>query len=151
MNEYMETDIIIIEKEEPVPEEVRIWAKRHLVAVVPERNCGEDALLDAYTYVIEYSKDVSLRYLEIAYCHTHNLPAVIAETEDLTIKEIGMDETEDYRRIIENFPDADATGSLPAANRRRERQTTRSCGACARCLTDGFLLTFPGADCALRQ
>ena len=106
VNGYMETYIIIIEKEEPVPENIRTWAKQHLVAVVPERNCGEAALLDAYDYVIEYSKDVSLKYLEIAYCHTHNLPAIIAETESLIIKEIGMEETEEYRKIIENVPNA---------------------------------------------
>ena len=105
----MISPIVIVENKEIIPDIIKTWTKEHSVPIVhfENKSCEENKQeLNNYSYVIEYSEEITIKYLEIAYFHACGIPAVIAETENLIIKEIGMEETEAYRNIIETFPEA---------------------------------------------
>lgn len=87
----------IIENEYSLPEDVKKWAEDKEITVLRNRDI---ASVDD-EYIVEYSPESSLRYLEMIYCHSKNLPAVITETERLVIKEISDKDLESYRELIE--------------------------------------------------
>lgn len=96
----MNKPMVIIEKEYQIPSTVLDWAQSHSVPVL---SCSDFGSL-SYDYVIEYSEEITLDYLNMTYCHAHNLPATIATTERLIIREIGTDDLDIYQRLIEENP-----------------------------------------------
>ena len=96
MNEPM----IITEKEYQIPDVILDWAQSHSVPVL---SCHDSSTL-LYDYVIEYSDEITIDYLNMTYCHAHNLPATIATTDRLIIREIGTDDLDIYQRLIEENP-----------------------------------------------
>lgn len=96
MNEPM----IIIEKEYQIPNVILDWAQSHSVPVL---SCHDSSTL-LYDYVIEYSDEITIDYLNTTYCHAHNVPATITTTERLIIREIGIDDLDVYQRIIDENP-----------------------------------------------
>lgn len=94
--------MIIIENKYPLPEEIRSWAALHSVPVCDDQ---KDSSSYSYKYVFEYSDEITLEALEIAYCHAVDKPAVIGMTERLIIREIGLDDLDDYRRIVRLYPE----------------------------------------------
>ena len=112
----MKEPIVIIESEEPIPEVIKKWAACHSVPIYPNDLSGYK-FIDrdehySYEYIIEYSSEITIGYLEIAYCHAHNLPAAIAVSERLIIKEIASENLISYRRLIEKYPEAISDKSL---------------------------------------
>ena len=106
MNEPM----IIIEKEYQIPDVILDWAQSHSVPVL---SCHDfDIFSLNYDYVIEYSDEITIDYLNITYCHAHNLPATIATTGRLIIREIGTDDLNIYQRLIEENPTVISDKSL---------------------------------------
>ena len=98
MNEPM----IIIEKEYQIPDVILDWAQSHSVPVL---SCHDfDCFSLNYDYIIEYSDEITIDYLNMTYCHSHNLPATIATTDRLIIREIGTDDLDIYQRLIEENP-----------------------------------------------
>lgn len=107
----MKKPMIIIERESKISDEVKDWAKRHSVPVIcmeneSLRSADTERIISDYDYVIEYSEEITLDQLEIAYCHATGKPAVINRSVNLTIREIGMDDAKDYQRILESCPEA---------------------------------------------
>lgn len=96
----MNKPMVIVEKECIIPNTILDWAQSHSVPVL---SCSDFGSL-SYDYVIEYSEEITLDYLNMTYCHAHNLPATIATTERLIIRELGMDDLNIYQRIIEENP-----------------------------------------------
>lgn len=96
----MNKPMVIVEKECIIPSSIHDWAQPHSVPVL---SCHDSSTL-LYDYVIEYSNEITIDYLNMTYCHAHNLPATIATTERLIIREIGMDDLDIYQRIIEENP-----------------------------------------------
>jgi len=116
----MHEAMILIEKDEKIPEEVIKWAESHSVPIefCPD---GPDTDIDElsdikegfrYDYVITYSSDISLDYLEIMYCHSHELSAVIGTSARLVIREIAPSDLDRYQELIEAFPDAVSDSTL---------------------------------------
>ena len=98
MNEPM----IIIEKEYQIPDVILDWAQSHSVPVL---SCHDfDCFSLNYDYIIEYSDEITIDYLNMTYCHAHNLPATIATTSRLILREIGTDDLNIYQRLIEENP-----------------------------------------------
>jgi RimJ/RimL family protein N-acetyltransferase len=98
MNEPM----IIIEKEYQIPDVILDWAQSHSVPVL---SCHDfDCFSLNYDYIIEYSDEITIDYLNMTYCHAHNLPATIAITGRLILREIGTDDLNIYQRLIEENP-----------------------------------------------
>ena len=106
----MKRPMIIIEKEHKASEDITAWAKIHSVPIVnmdsfsTGKTKGND--FSDFEYVIEYSEEITLEYIETAYSHAIGQPAVIGETEQLMIREIGMDDVKKYQTILELFPEA---------------------------------------------
>ena len=96
----MNKPMVIVEKECIIPSSIHDWAQTHSVPVL---SCHDSSTL-LYDYVIEYSDEITIDYLNMTYCHAHNLPATIATTERLIIREIGMDDLDIYQRIVEDNP-----------------------------------------------
>ncbi len=96
----MNKPMVIIEKECIIPNTILDWAQSHSVPVL---SCSDFGSL-SYDYVIEYSEEITLDYLNMTYCHAHNLPATIATTDRLIIREIGTDNLDIYQRLIEENP-----------------------------------------------
>ena len=116
----MHEAMIIIEKEEKIPAPVIGWAESHSV---PIEFCPDDTDADntdhnntgsgfKYDYVITYSSDITLEYLEIMYCHTHDLSAVIGTSSRLVIREISPEDLDSYKELIDTFPDAVSDSTL---------------------------------------
>ena len=106
MNEPM----IIIEKEYQIPDVILDWAQSHSVPVL---SCHDfDIFSFNYDYVIEYSDEITIDYLDMTYCHAHNLPATIATTDRLILREIGTDDLDIYQRLIEENPTVISDKSL---------------------------------------
>lgn len=111
----MNEPIVIIEHEEPIPEIIKEWASAHSVPILKDlsESAGTDKLGHyRYKYVIEYSSDITIDCLEIAYCHAHDLPSEISSSERLIIKEIGPDNLIPYHKLIEEYPEAVSDKSL---------------------------------------
>ena len=89
--------MVITEFEYKVPDNIRKWAEEHDVPIV--RTPLDFKKIDA-EYIIEYSEDRDVSYLDRIWCHSRNIPAVIGETERLIIKEIGEDDIKRYRELI---------------------------------------------------
>lgn len=116
----MHEAMIIIEKEEKIPAPVIGWAESHSV---PIEFCPDDTDADnadsnntgsgfKYDYVITYSTDITLEYLEIMYCHSHDLSAVIGTSSRLVIREISPEDLDSYKELIDTFPDAVSDSTL---------------------------------------
>ena len=116
----MHEAMIIIEKEEKIPAPVIGWAESHSV---PIEFCPDDTDADntdsnntgsgfKYDYVITYSSDITLEYLEIMYCHSHDLSAVIGTSSRLVIREISPEDLDSYKELIDTFPDAVSDSTL---------------------------------------
>ena len=116
----MHEAMIIIEKEEKIPAPVIGWAESHSV---PIEFCPDDTDADntdrnntgsgfKYDYVITYSSDITLEYLEIMYCHSHDLSAVIGTSSRLVIREISSEDLDSYKELIDTFPDAVSDSTL---------------------------------------
>ena len=106
MNEPM----IITEKEYQIPDVILDWAQSHSVPVL---SCHDfDCFSLNYDYIIEYSDEITIDYLNMTYCHAHNLPATIATTDRLIIREIGTDDLNIYQRLIEENPTVISDKSL---------------------------------------
>ena len=72
---------------------------------MPVLSCHDfDCFSLNYDYIIEYSDEITIDYLNKTYCHAHNLPATIATTDRLIIREIGTDNLDIYQRLIEENP-----------------------------------------------
>ena len=106
----MNKPMVIIEKEYQIPSTVLDWAQSHSVPVL---SCSDFGSL-SYDYVIEieYSNEITIDYLNMTYCHAHNLPATIATTDRLIIREIGTDDLNIYQRLIEENPTVISDKSL---------------------------------------
>ena len=89
--------MVITEFEFRVPDSIRKWASEHDVPVVSTPL--DFKRIDA-EYIIEYSPDRDVSYLDRIWCHSRNIPAVIDETARLIIKEIGEDDLKRYRELI---------------------------------------------------
>lgn len=96
----MNKPMVIVEKECIIPSSIHDWAQSHSVPVL---SCHDSSTL-LYDYVIEYSDEITIDYLNMTYCHAHNLPATIATTDRLIIREIGTDNLDIYQRLIEENP-----------------------------------------------
>ena len=96
----MNKPMVIVEKECIIPSSIHDWAQYHSVPVL---SCHDSSTL-LYDYVIEYSDEITIDYLNMTYCHAHNLPATIAITDRLIIREIGTDNLDIYQRLIEENP-----------------------------------------------
>ena len=95
----MNKPMVIVEKECIIPSSIHDWAQSHSVPVL---SCHDfDCFSLNYDYIIEYSEEITLDYLNMTYCHAHNLPATIATTDRLIIREIGTDNLDIYQRLIE--------------------------------------------------
>lgn len=116
----MHEAMIIIEKGEKIPAPVIGWAESHSV---PIEFCLDDTDADnadsnntgsgfKYDYVITYSSDITLEYLEIMYCHSHDLSAVIGTSSRLVIREISPEDLDSYKELIDTFPDAVSDSTL---------------------------------------
>ena len=98
----MNKPMVIIEKECIIPSSIHDWAQSHSVPVL---SCHDfDCFSLNYDYIIEYSDEITIDYLNMTYCHAHNLPATIATTDRLIIREIGTDNLDIYQRLIEENP-----------------------------------------------
>ena len=118
--------MVIIEKEYKIPSVIVDWAQSHSVPIMSYRDADAPSSRDClkgfnqnefclqdnlgtfslnYDYVIEYSEETSLDYLNMTYCHAHNLPATIVATERFIIREIGIKDLDVYKRIINENPD----------------------------------------------
>lgn len=98
----MNKPMVIIEKECIIPNTILDWAQSHSVPVL---SCHDfDCFSLNYDYIIEYSDEITIDYLNMTYCHAHNLPATIATTDRLIIREIGTDDLDIYQRLIEENP-----------------------------------------------
>lgn len=89
--------MVITEFEFRVPDRIRKWASEHDVPVV--RTPLDFTEIDA-KYIIEYSPDRDVSYLDRVWCHSRNIPAVIGETERLIIRELGEEDLKRYRELI---------------------------------------------------
>ena len=120
----MRNPMLITEKEYPIPQAVTEWADTHSVPIFRFSSDDREYPELNYDYIVEYSDDISLDYLEIIYCHAHNLPATIGITEDLIIREIGLNDLDAYRKLIEMYPNAVADQTLIGLTREdfKERQ-----------------------------
>ena len=121
----MKEPMVIIEKDEKIPEAVLSWAEAHSVPVMTGEEDHAQNLKDSfhsetyentgdfqYDYVIIYSEDITFGYLEMIYAHAHDIPVVITSTERLIIKEIGMDDLDIYKKLIDENPEAVSDNSL---------------------------------------
>lgn len=98
----MNKPMVIVEKECIIPSSIHDWAQSHSVPVL---SCHDfDCFSLNYDYIIEYSDEITIDYLNMTYCHAHNLPATIATTDRLIIREIGTDDLDIYQRLIEENP-----------------------------------------------
>ncbi len=98
----MNKPMVIVEKECIIPSSIHDWAQSHSVPVL---SCHDfDCFSLNYDYIIEYSDEITIDYLNMTYCHAHNLPATIATTDRLIIREIGTDNLDIYQRLIEENP-----------------------------------------------
>ena len=114
----MHEAMILIEKEEKIPAYVIEWAEFHSV---PIEFCPDDNDTDStdrtglgfrYDYVVTYSSDITLEYLEIMYCHSHDLSAVIGVSDRLVIHEITPEDLNSYKELIDTFPNAVSDSTL---------------------------------------
>lgn len=114
----MHEAMLIIEKDDKIPAPVLEWAESHSVPVefCPDETDGindtDSGLGFKYDYVITYSSDITIEYLDILYCHSHDLSAVIGTSERLIVREIAPEDLDNYRELIELFPDAVSDSSL---------------------------------------
>ena len=120
----MHEAMLLIEKEEKIPASVIEWAESHSV---PIEFCPDDTDTEntghtdpasgfKYDYVITYSSDITLEYLEIMYCHSRDLSAVIGITDRLVIREISPEDLDSYKELIDTFPDAVSDSTLTGLN-----------------------------------
>ena len=106
----MNKPMVIVEKECIIPSSIHDWAQSHSVPVL---SCHDfDCFSLNYDYIIEYSNEITIDYLNMTYCHAHNLPATIATTDRLIIREIGTDDLNIYQRLIEENPTVISDKSL---------------------------------------
>lgn len=106
----MNKPMVIVEKECIIPSSIHDWAQSHSVSVL---SCHDfDCFSLNYDYIIEYSDEITIDYLNMTYCHAHNLPATIATTDRLIIREIGTDDLDIYQRLIEENPTVISDKSL---------------------------------------
>ena len=111
----MKKPMILLENTISIPYNIRIWAKSHSVPIKrirSDNSVSSCAYPPDYEYVIEYSEDLTTEFLDVTYCHSHNLPAVIARTERLVIREIGISDLYQYATILKENPNATSDKSL---------------------------------------
>jgi len=88
--------MILLENDHPIPSDIKSWAKEKNIPIIKGNAYG----IFPADFIIEYSPDTDLTELEISYCHSIFQPAVIGETERLTIKELGTDDLKDYMLLV---------------------------------------------------
>ena len=125
----MHEAMLLIEKDEKIPASIIEWAENH---AVPVEFCPDDETDGSndtdsstgfkYDYVITYSSDITIEYLDILYCHSHNLSAVIGTSERLIVREISPEDLESYRELIELFPDAVSDSTLKGLSKDEFRE-----------------------------
>ena len=99
----MNKNMLIIENEYKIPPEIIEWAEKHSVPLVT--GTLNNFYDKGYSFLIEYSPECSIDYLEISFCHAHDLPAVIGRTEQLIIREIGPEDCDIYRTLLRMNPE----------------------------------------------
>ena len=90
----------IIENEFCLPEFLREWAEEKGIRIL--RNVDICSVED--DHVVEYSDESTPEYLNMLYCHSAGIPAVIGETERLIIREISMDDIESFGELLKENP-----------------------------------------------
>ena len=118
----MHEAMILIEKDEKIPADILKWAEDRSV---PIEFCPDDdpeGISDSgsgfkYDYVITYSSDLTQEYLDILYCRSHDLSAVIGTSERLIVREIAPEDLDSFHELIELFPDAISDNTLKGLNK----------------------------------
>jgi RimJ/RimL family protein N-acetyltransferase len=126
----MHEEMILLEKDEKIPAKIIEWAELHSVPIefCPDTP-GTDRLNATvpdtefrYDYVITYSSDITPEYLDILYCHSHDLSAMIGASERIIIREIAPEDLDSYKELIELFPDAVSDNTLSGLSKEEFRQ-----------------------------
>ena len=98
----MKEPFIITEHEYTIPDDIRIWAKERNIPMI--NTVLDFTKIDA-SYIVEYSPDISLSYLDMIYCHAYDKPATIGVTDRLIIREIWYEDLSAFMELIKKYPD----------------------------------------------
>ena len=98
----MKEPFIITEHEFPVPGNIRLWANERNIPII---NTVLDFTKIEADYIVEYSPDISLLYLDMIHCHSTDKPATIGITDRIVIREIWYDDLPAFFELIKKYPD----------------------------------------------